>query len=628
MRNHRVLFIYLSIVVVAIVFFGATTASADTDFTEAPTIESVSNDPIPTANLVSESYDDINAVNCAEIDSDSGCIDERSIFTSDDDHPIALLTIKDLTDSVDVRWEWYTPSGEQYSTHTRTTEQPPDNKYYPEYQAWAWPDELEDMRAGHPGEWSVDIYLDGKEVETLNFFVNGYKFDDSSVCSDVNTNNECIEPQTTFEEGEEVYSHIELQSSEAVDIRWELYNPSGDLFTESTHTTDTPPAGSLVRYDAWYSHRINDDMRYQPGEWTIKGYVENIQYFTDNFVVDPEPVTEINEINIDPSHVDAGEDVQLTAEAVNLGGESDDLVYQWDLNGETHTGPSVVTTLREVGETEIVLEVENEAGETASRTETILVENIPPTVQIQNESFEDVSTEDSVSVVTEVTNPDRSIVDVELRVDGAVVDTDQLSSNQTSEVLTLTYNPSSPGTYDVEVTANDEHGGVDSTARSLEVSSNVLEYDLVAPSSERQEIQSGEQIAFEVSAHDTDSSDISHRWYVNDQFVDTGQTFENEFSTVGSSTVRVVSENDYGATTENEWEINVESPRDDDRTDETAVSDDETGETPANDDETSDDGTNDETPGFGIVTALGAMIAASLLLNRYPVNEYTNLSGS
>lgn len=271
---------------------------------------------------------------------------------------------------------------------------------------------------------------------------------------------------------------------------------------------------------------------------------------------------EIENIEISPDQVQAGESVQLSADAFSPDGEAENLDYYWEIGGDSYTGSTVTTTLREVGSTPVTLEVENEYGLTTTATETISVKNSPPSIQLQEPVVNDISSTEPVSVNVKISNTDQSPVEIELLSDGETVDTERVSGSQTNATVNLIFDAKSPGPYNLEVIARDSHGGSESSTTRVEIPSRSPVFDSVSPSNEFQQIQSGEKITFQANAHDPDGSDLTYEWFVDEQSVGTGQTLEREFSSAGTMTIQVVARDEYGESVTNEWTVDVESFQD------------------------------------------------------------------
>jgi tetratricopeptide (TPR) repeat protein len=68
-----------------------------------------------------------------------------------------------------VLWEWYSPDGNLYKTGSVDISPSPSGGNWPSYYIWYYIDIAGDMPANLPGDWHVDIYLDGQKLLTEHF---------------------------------------------------------------------------------------------------------------------------------------------------------------------------------------------------------------------------------------------------------------------------------------------------------------------------------------------------------------------------------------------------------------------------------------------------------------------------
>jgi len=93
-------------------------------------------------------------------------IDRTSTFLSDDEKAVSWLRLDNVTNSLNVEWKWYDPSGRLYTTGEYTIPNPSDD-YWDWYKCWCWIYIKDHTAAEKPGKWKVEVYIDDE-----------YKFDE------------------------------------------------------------------------------------------------------------------------------------------------------------------------------------------------------------------------------------------------------------------------------------------------------------------------------------------------------------------------------------------------------------------------------------------------------------------
>ena len=86
-------------------------------------------------------------------------IDRTSTFLSGDEKAVSWLRLDDVTNSLNVEWKWYDPSGSLYTTGEYTIPNP-SGDYWDWYKCWCWIYIKDHAAAEKPGEWKVKVYID------------------------------------------------------------------------------------------------------------------------------------------------------------------------------------------------------------------------------------------------------------------------------------------------------------------------------------------------------------------------------------------------------------------------------------------------------------------------------------
>jgi tetratricopeptide (TPR) repeat protein len=92
-------------------------------------------------------------------------------FSSTDSKAYSWLSLGKAGNGT-VEWMWYSPDGNLYRTETVDIPTP-SGDYWPSYNVWSYIYIAGDNAANRPGDWHVDVYLDGQKVFTEYFSVSG-----------------------------------------------------------------------------------------------------------------------------------------------------------------------------------------------------------------------------------------------------------------------------------------------------------------------------------------------------------------------------------------------------------------------------------------------------------------------
>jgi len=225
---------------------------------------------------------------------------------------------------------------------------------------------------------------------------------------------------------------------------------------------------------------------------------------------------EIDSIQIPTSTIDAGEELELSAQASDEQDSSSELTYTWKIDGEEYLGSTVIVSPTEVGESEITLSVKNTAGIETTSTSTVTVSNTPPSIDTNIPEI--VETQKQTTFSAMISNSDDSTVNVELVIDGTTVDTDTATGS--TDTIDFTHEFSEPGEVTVLIEATDGHGATESISRSVEVSGQAPEMHSYKPTSSQLDISSGETLNFEVGAVDPDGQEVTINWFRDGSQID------------------------------------------------------------------------------------------------------------
>lgn len=138
--------------------------------------------PGPTPTRRTFVKDHIMASNVDE--STNNVITRSYTFSNTDSKAYSWLSLGEAGNGT-VKWMWYSPDGNLY--RTETVDIPfPNADYWPSYNVWSYIYVAGDNADNLPGDWRVDVYLDGQKAFTEYFSISGEQSTGSSTRSSGN----------------------------------------------------------------------------------------------------------------------------------------------------------------------------------------------------------------------------------------------------------------------------------------------------------------------------------------------------------------------------------------------------------------------------------------------------------
>lgn len=369
-------------------------------------------------------------------------------------------------------------------------------------------------------------------------------------------------------------------TTENIDIEEANTPPVGDISCDETVTvgetvhcdaSDTSDTNDNIEKYEWSFG--NDDSAFgveatnvftEPGTYNIELQVTDAEGESDTTsqtitVEDQSPVVE--QITTSESTVRAGSDVEIAASVSDPLERDIGMTYNWDVNGEMHQGTSTAITLREVGVQEITLTVKNEYGTPTTKTETVTVTNVAPSIEITKR--DSIGTTSAESFPVTVENPSTETTDVIMFVDGDEVDRQHVTAHSDTVQLTHQF---APGSKSIKIEARDEHGGTDSESFNVNVGGEAPEIEKYSPEKLQRSVSTGETLDFSVTADNPEVQPVNINWYIGNERVKTdSQTLSKTFTEHGFYPVEAVITDEYGFESSQKWQIQAdtfsESPR-------------------------------------------------------------------
>jgi hypothetical protein len=216
---------------------------------------------------------------CTDVDSPVCPADATTTTVrQDDDRAISWLRFRDLRKPINITWQFYTPSGDLYSTVETVGNE--DGRYWETYRHWAWIEVAGTDAATMPGEWTVEVSVDGSLATTQEFTitndtegtgpVDGTQFQEASLSGVVTDRNDdpipdaavwaqqftwgpsgskrvTIQPNTNAAPGTAAYAEAVDDDSDSFVVRLQEFNVATGQYV--TVDTDTATAAELLDYE-------------------------------------------------------------------------------------------------------------------------------------------------------------------------------------------------------------------------------------------------------------------------------------------------------------------------------------------------------------------------------------------
>jgi hypothetical protein len=134
--------------------------------TPAPNITTAIRPATPVTNILDHSM----ASNVDE--STSKVITRSNTFYNTDSKAYSWLNLGNVGAGT-VEWRWYSPDGNQYYTYSLDIPMPKSGDYWDSYYFWDSINIAGSDAVNYPGDWYVDVYLDGQKLLTEVFSISG-----------------------------------------------------------------------------------------------------------------------------------------------------------------------------------------------------------------------------------------------------------------------------------------------------------------------------------------------------------------------------------------------------------------------------------------------------------------------
>ena len=171
-------------------------------------------------------------------------------FGSDDSRFYAWLELGNVSGVHPVEIQLYRPNGSYYGSVYQTAGT--SGPSYDWWRIWAYWDIHGYDIPNIPGRWSIKLYIDGGYKRSLSFTMR-YELTEHQMAKGVQSASpyDAIQPTNTFNQTDQTaWTWMQMVNvSDAIEIKWQFYEPNGSQHTETSYTTTNPNASG---YDYWY----------------------------------------------------------------------------------------------------------------------------------------------------------------------------------------------------------------------------------------------------------------------------------------------------------------------------------------------------------------------------------------
>ena len=224
----------------------------------------------------------------------------------------------------------------------------------------------------------------------------------------------------------------------------------GEWSSSETYTGGDQVVHDGVLYEASWWTQGDEPGSSQWGPWEKQGACGSNDGPTASFTVDPTSPMPGDEVTLDAS---GSSDADGTIDS-----------YTWDIEGVegTQSGEMTTVTFDTAGSYDVTLTVTDDAGATASTTETVTVgeTNDGPTASFTVDPTSPMPGDEVTLDASDSADADGSIDSYEWDIEG-------VDGTPSGEMTTVTFD--STGTYDVTLTVTDNDGGTSSTTKTVSV---------------------------------------------------------------------------------------------------------------------------------------------------------------
>ncbi len=270
------------------------------------------------------------------VDSDDIYVEEGGLFwggevkafrTDDRDVTVFTVLTGENTKPISMRYRFYYPNGEKFNSELEYID-------YLDSGDWKWfyrtPGYLIDgnSMASRPGEYRVKVYADdqsGENWEKLatHYYVVGWDLKEHRIAKGINDSSlDYVDPTNVFVTTDDrVYVWSKFENvAQSINIKWEFYQPNGDLYDSFLRTTEDPGQDEWFGWQkAWgWLDVAGSDAETLTGSWQVKVLIQNpvtesyeVSY-TDYFkVTEKNPVDPEASIYLSPYEHTGGDQLYL-----------------------------------------------------------------------------------------------------------------------------------------------------------------------------------------------------------------------------------------------------------------------------------------------------------------------------
>ncbi|MDH3976610.1 MAG: hypothetical protein OEV42_20290, partial [Deltaproteobacteria bacterium] len=169
---------------------------------------------------------------------------ESKIFSISSEKVYVWLQLSNVYKAIAIRYKFFDPDGLGVKTYTHGITDPQNKglEFYDIKHSWASMDIKDNLASEKPGRWICKISIDsgnGFEYKKTETFVIGYELTEHRMGKGVEQNKPYSilnETYTFFQTDTSAFSWGNVDNMiDAIDVRWDFYEPNGSLFESVSH---------------------------------------------------------------------------------------------------------------------------------------------------------------------------------------------------------------------------------------------------------------------------------------------------------------------------------------------------------------------------------------------------------
>ena len=240
----------------------------------------------------------------------------------------AWLELGNVTGAHSMELRLYRPDGSYFGNATGTAGAA--GQTYDWWRIWwYWNVSGYDI-AYTPGLWDIQLYIDGVYQQSISFTIR-YQFTKHLMAKGVQSTTpfDPIQPSNIFYQTDlEALTWLNLDKvSDAINVKWIFYEPSGSEYTETTYSSPSP-VSSGYPYWNWYKYWgeiniVGNSAANKCGSWKVDVMIQDpsanwVKQYTDYFqIIESPPQPPVCTVGLTPINPISGQTLTLNVSATD-----------------------------------------------------------------------------------------------------------------------------------------------------------------------------------------------------------------------------------------------------------------------------------------------------------------------